>query len=170
MDVLLRRILRASVRRGLAGDWTWALIALCAFVLRRSLNERGGVVSSVRISPGERVMISVRNYDDPVFESEDGGSRADKRRAKQRAKESAKRDAKASAESAKRDAKLRAENAKSEAKLNAKNAKRAERAAKGAGKSAAKSEGKRRGKGKAGDAGGGAGAGSWSADAVDDNA
>ncbi len=166
MDVLLRRILRASVRRGLAGDWTWALIALCAFVLRRSLNERGGVVSSVRISPGERVLISVRNYDDPVFESEDGGSRADKRRAKQKAKESAKQ-----------EAKLRAENAKIEAKLSAKNAKRAakdtESAAKSAGrsdgKSAGKSEVKRRGYGRGGDAIGVRG-GARPADAVDDNA
>jgi hypothetical protein len=162
MDVLLRRILRASVRRGLAGDWIWALIALCAFVLRRSLNERGGVVSSVRISPGERVLISVRNYDDPVFESEDGGSRADKRRAKQKAKETAKQ-----------EAKLQAENAKMEAKLSAKNAKRAAKDAEGAGKSAAKdagkSEGKRRGKGRGGDAIG-VGAGARPADAVDDNA
>jgi hypothetical protein len=87
MDVLLRRILRASVRRGLAGDWTWALIAVCAYVLRRSLNEKGSVVSSLRISPGEQVLISVRKWDDPVFESENGGSRADRRRAKQRVKD-----------------------------------------------------------------------------------
>ncbi len=103
MDVLLRRILRAAVRRGLAGDWTWALIAVCAYVLRRSLNERGGVVSSLRISPGEQVLISVRNWDDPVFESEDGGSRADKRRAKENAKREAKMEEKLNA---KRDKQL----------------------------------------------------------------
>ncbi len=86
MDVLLRRILRAAVRRGLAGDWTWLVIALCAFALRRSLRDKGGLVSSLRISPGEQVLISVRKYDDPVFESEDGGNRADKRRQKRRDK------------------------------------------------------------------------------------
>jgi hypothetical protein len=87
MDVLLRRLLRAAVRRGLAGDWTWLAIAACAFALRRSLRERGGVVSSLRISPGEQLLISVRKWDDPVFESENGGTRADRRRAKQRVKD-----------------------------------------------------------------------------------
>ena len=87
MDVLLRRLLRAAVRRGLAGDWTWLAIAGCAFALRRSLRDRGGVVSSLRISPGEQLLISVRNWDDPVFESENGGTRADKRRARQRVKD-----------------------------------------------------------------------------------
>ena len=74
------------MRRGLAGDWTWLVIALCAFVLRRSLSDRGGVVSSLRISPGEQVLISVRNWDGPVFEAEGGGSRADKRRQERRDK------------------------------------------------------------------------------------
>ncbi len=86
MDILLRRLLRAAARRGLAGDWTWLIIALCFFVLRRSLNDKGGVVSSLRISPGEQVLISVRNWDDPVFEGEHGGTRADKRRQKRRDK------------------------------------------------------------------------------------
>jgi hypothetical protein len=68
MDALLRRLLRAAVRRGLAGDWTWLVIAACAYILRRSLHDKGGVVSSLRISPGEQVLISVREYDAPAFD------------------------------------------------------------------------------------------------------
>jgi hypothetical protein len=65
VDALLRRLLRAAVRRGLAGDWTWLVIAACAFVLRRSLADKGGVVSTLRVSPGEQILISVRAYNDP---------------------------------------------------------------------------------------------------------
>jgi hypothetical protein len=53
------------VRRGLAGDWTWLVIAACAFILRRSLADKGGVVSTLRVSPGEQILISVREYNDP---------------------------------------------------------------------------------------------------------
>jgi hypothetical protein len=53
------------VRRGLAGNWTWFVVAVCAFVLRRSLNDKGGVVSTLRISPGEQVLISVRDAKAP---------------------------------------------------------------------------------------------------------
>jgi len=65
VDALLRRLLRAAVRRGLAGDWTWLVIAACAFILRRSLADKGGVVSTLRVSPGEQILISVRAYNDP---------------------------------------------------------------------------------------------------------
>jgi hypothetical protein len=75
MDVLLRRLWRAAVRRGLAGDWTWLVIAACAYVLRRALNDEGDVVSSLRISPGEKLLISVREWDGPPFEGEGGGRR-----------------------------------------------------------------------------------------------
>ena len=40
MDVLLRRFLRAGVRRGLAGNWYWFLLAGATFFLRRVLNDR----------------------------------------------------------------------------------------------------------------------------------
>ncbi len=82
MDVLLRRLLRAAVRRGLAGDWTWLVIAACAYVLRRALNDEGDVVSSLRISPGEKLLISVREWDAPAFEGEGGGSRRRGRKAR----------------------------------------------------------------------------------------
>ena len=47
MDVLLRRFLRAGVRRGLAGNWYWFLLAAATFFLRRVLNDRTSVVSTV---------------------------------------------------------------------------------------------------------------------------
>jgi hypothetical protein len=83
MDVLLRRLLRAAVRRGLAGDWTWLVIAGCVYVLRRALNDEGDVVSSLRIAPGEKLLISVREWDAPPFEGEGGDSRRSGRRKRQ---------------------------------------------------------------------------------------
>jgi hypothetical protein len=61
---------RAAVRRGLAGDWTWLVIAGSAFVLRRALRPKDDIVSSLRIAPGEQILISVRDADDPPFDSE----------------------------------------------------------------------------------------------------
>ena len=61
MDVLLRRFLRAGVRRGLAGNWYWFLLAGATFFLRRVLAERAGTVSSLTLSPGEQVLITVRD-------------------------------------------------------------------------------------------------------------
>jgi hypothetical protein len=69
MDVLLRRFLRAGVRRGLAGNWYWFLLAGATFFLRRVLNERTGTVSSLTLAPGEQVLITVRDRNaepDPV--------------------------------------------------------------------------------------------------------
>ena len=59
MDVLLRALVRAALRRGLAGNLTWLGIALFTIVLRRALWNRDGVVTSLRVSPGERLLISV---------------------------------------------------------------------------------------------------------------
>ncbi len=61
MDVLLRRFLRAGIRRGLGGNWYWFLLAGATFLLRRVLNDRAGAVSTVTVSPGEQVLISVRD-------------------------------------------------------------------------------------------------------------
>jgi hypothetical protein len=61
MDLLLRRFLRAGVRRGLAGNWYWFLLAGATFFLRRVLNARTGDVSSFTISPGEQVLITLRD-------------------------------------------------------------------------------------------------------------
>ena len=61
MDILLRRFLRAGVRRGVAGNWYWFLLAGATFMLRRVLNDRGGAVSTVKVAPGEQVLITVRD-------------------------------------------------------------------------------------------------------------
>jgi hypothetical protein len=69
MDALLRRLLRAAFRRGVAGDWTWMLIAITAYVLRRALRDKDDLVTSFKISPGEQVLISLR---DPHAKAVDG--------------------------------------------------------------------------------------------------
>lgn len=61
MDILLRRFLRAGIRRGLAGNWYWFLLAGATFFLRRVLNDRSSVVSTLTVSPGEHVLITVRD-------------------------------------------------------------------------------------------------------------
>jgi hypothetical protein len=65
MDVLLRRFLRAGVRRGIAGNWYWFLLAGATFFLRRVLNDRTSVVSTLSVSPGEQVLITVRDRNAP---------------------------------------------------------------------------------------------------------
>ena len=61
MDLVLRRFLRAGIRRGLAGNWYWFLLAGATFFLRRVLNDRSSVVSTLTVSPGEQVLITVRD-------------------------------------------------------------------------------------------------------------
>lgn len=69
MDILLRRFLRAGVRRGLAGNWYWFMLAGATFYLRRVLNDRSTVVSSVKVAPGEQLLITVRDPKAPLGES-----------------------------------------------------------------------------------------------------
>ena len=66
MDLILRRFLRAGVRRGLAGNWYWFLLAGATFFLRRVLNDRSSVVSTVTVAPGEQLLITVRDRDTPA--------------------------------------------------------------------------------------------------------
>ncbi len=65
MDLLLRRFLRAGVRRGVAGNWYWFLLAGATFFLRRVLNDRTSPVSRVTVSPGQQVLITVRDRNTP---------------------------------------------------------------------------------------------------------
>jgi hypothetical protein len=58
------------VRRGLAGDWTWLVVAACAYVLRRALRRKDDLVTSLRLSPGEQILISVRDPGDPIPETD----------------------------------------------------------------------------------------------------
>jgi hypothetical protein len=61
VDFLLRRFLRAGVRRGIGGNWYWFLLAGATFFLRRVLNDRTSAVSRVNVAPGEQVLITVRD-------------------------------------------------------------------------------------------------------------
>jgi hypothetical protein len=54
------------VRKGLAGNWYWFLLAAATFFLRRVLNDRTSVVSSVTVMPGEQLVISVRDKNAPT--------------------------------------------------------------------------------------------------------
>lgn len=71
MDLILRRILRAGMQRGLADNWTWFLLAAAAYVLRRTLSARGGTVSTYSVAPGETLLISVRDRNDAPPADED---------------------------------------------------------------------------------------------------
>jgi hypothetical protein len=70
VDALLLRLLRGATRRALAGDWTWVVIAGSVFMLRRAMRPRDELVHSLKIAPGEQILISVRDADDPPFSSE----------------------------------------------------------------------------------------------------
>jgi hypothetical protein len=61
MDAILRRLVRAAFRRGIAGNWAWLVIAGAVFILRRALADKGGTVTSLKLLPGEQVLISVRD-------------------------------------------------------------------------------------------------------------
>jgi ferric-dicitrate binding protein FerR (iron transport regulator) len=63
VDLILRRLLRAAMRRGLADNWTWFLLAAAAYVLRRTLSDQGGKVSTYTVAPGEQLIITVRDRD-----------------------------------------------------------------------------------------------------------
>jgi hypothetical protein len=65
VDLLLRRFLRTGIRRGIGGHWYWFLLAGATFFLRRVLNERPGTVSSLKVAPGEQLVITVRDPKTP---------------------------------------------------------------------------------------------------------
>jgi hypothetical protein len=47
-------------------NWAWFVIAGCALILRRALSDKGAVVSSLKIAPGEQVLISVSDRTTPI--------------------------------------------------------------------------------------------------------
>jgi hypothetical protein len=65
VDLLLRRFLRAGVRRGIGGNWYWFLLAGATYLLRRVLNDRPGAVSTLKVAPGEQLVITVRDRKNP---------------------------------------------------------------------------------------------------------
>ncbi len=53
------------MQRGLGEQsWAWIVIGACAIVLRRALRDKGGLVSSVKVAPGEQILISVHDSKD----------------------------------------------------------------------------------------------------------
>jgi hypothetical protein len=60
MDALLRRLARAGLRRGLAGEhWAWLLIAGAAYVLRRARrpSER---MARIRLRANDRYLVTLQ--------------------------------------------------------------------------------------------------------------
>jgi len=54
--------MRSANRRGLIGEhWAWFLIAGTAYVLRRARRPGGSLVTSVPVTAGQRIQISVRD-------------------------------------------------------------------------------------------------------------
>jgi hypothetical protein len=47
-------------------NWAWFVIAACALILRRALSDKGAVISSIKIAPGEQVLISVSDRNTPI--------------------------------------------------------------------------------------------------------
>jgi hypothetical protein len=70
MDFVLRRLVKAAMRRGMTGNgMAWVVLAGAAFVLRRALNDTGGTVSKLKVAPGEQLLITVRDAGAPVLVS-----------------------------------------------------------------------------------------------------
>ena len=60
VDLVLRRLSREGLPRFLAGDsFTWVVIALVAYMLRRSRQAGSPVVSSVELQAGERYLVTL---------------------------------------------------------------------------------------------------------------
>jgi hypothetical protein len=60
-DALLRRLIRLSTDRGLAGEGgLWFALAASTWLMRRARRRRGGVISRVPIEVGDRLVISLR--------------------------------------------------------------------------------------------------------------
>jgi hypothetical protein len=67
VDYLLRRLARAGLRRGMAGEhWAWLAIAGAAFLLRRSRRQADAVVLSRAIRPGERYLVTLSDPKAPT--------------------------------------------------------------------------------------------------------
>jgi hypothetical protein len=64
--------MRSAFRRGIAGNWAWLVFAGATFLLQRTLRgDRGGVVSSLKLVPGEQVLITLRDRNASVEPSTD---------------------------------------------------------------------------------------------------
>jgi hypothetical protein len=74
MDWILAALVSRAIRRGRAGDPLWLAVGAAAWMLRRTLkdNDKSRVAWSGRISPGERLQISVGDPGQPGMSATDG--------------------------------------------------------------------------------------------------
>lgn len=65
-DILLRRLARTGLRRGLAGGhWAWWVIAGAAYVLRRA-RRREDLTTTIDLRPGDRYLVTLHEPGDAV--------------------------------------------------------------------------------------------------------
>jgi hypothetical protein len=61
VGALVGFIYRSALKRGTTGGhWAWYVVALGAIILRRDRDRRSAPVVQVPISPGERVLVTMR--------------------------------------------------------------------------------------------------------------
>lgn len=60
MDLILRRIQRLGVDRGLSENTVWLGLALAAYLYRRARRPSPGTVASVPIAAGETLLVRLR--------------------------------------------------------------------------------------------------------------
>jgi hypothetical protein len=64
VDVLLRRLARLGFRRTMAGShWSWTLLAVSAWVLRRAMAADRTLLKEV-VEPGQRLEVRVLDPED----------------------------------------------------------------------------------------------------------
>jgi hypothetical protein len=66
MDRVLRVLVTRAVRRGRAGEPIWLAVAAAAWLVRRTLKNRGQVAWSGRVEPGQRLVIAVGDRSVPA--------------------------------------------------------------------------------------------------------
>ena len=72
MDYLLRRLVKTATRRGMRGEhWAWFALAAGAYLLQRTRRREDPLVYSRRVSPGDRLLVTIRSpkgqpLDDPL--------------------------------------------------------------------------------------------------------
>ena len=60
MDGLLSRLVSRAMRRGLAGEPVWLAVGVAAWLVRRARAKSPEPVWSGRVSPGDRLVVTVR--------------------------------------------------------------------------------------------------------------
>lgn len=62
MTALINWLYRTGLKKGSSGGhWSWFVVALGAHILRRDKERQRGSVVSMPISPGENVLVTLRD-------------------------------------------------------------------------------------------------------------